>query len=427
LRGTIAAIRSNFAMTKIEVARNAAGLRICDAVLVALWLMLVVMPAAAADDERAPEPVYMTGAEVRIDKAVDSDLIAAAGRMHVAAPVAGDAILGAGSLDLNAAVGEDLRAAAGFVTITSRIRGETLIAAGRIVLAPGAELHGYSWLAGSHISLGGLVLASTKIYGRVVSIEGEIYGPLEIIADRVEIRGSARIFGDVSYSADREIAIDPAAQVSGTIKRTGHKASAHAADAPAVSLKWLRPFLLATLFAAGMLLYVLLPRFVRKSVQMLTSAPAKSVALGIALFFSVPPVIVLLFITIIGIPIGIFVAACHVLAVIAGYLISGFFIAEGFVRAFKRRRDARVWDVFFFASGTCFFSQPLWCYSRSLRTFPMQVRCCCCLPYRRGWARFCCRRSAGRPALGPDSPEMCGRRHDTVPARRQFSTSVTMA
>jgi hypothetical protein len=313
--------------------------------------MFVVTPATAADDERAPEPVYMTGAEVRIDKAVDSDLIAAAGRMHVAAPVAGDAILGAGSLDLNAGVGEDLRAAAGFITIASRIRGESFIAAGRIVLAPGAELHGYSWLAGSHISLGGVVLASTKIYGRVVSIEGEIYGPLEIIADRIEIRDSARILGDVVYSADREIAIEPGAQVSGTIKRTGRKASAHPDDAQVASLKPLRPFLLATLFAAGMLLYIVLPRFVRKSVQVLTSAPAKSLALGIALFFSVPPVIVLLLITIIGIPIGIFVAVCHVLALIAGYLITGFFIAEGFVRAFNRRRDARFWDVLFFATA----------------------------------------------------------------------------
>jgi hypothetical protein len=339
-------------MKKIEAARERGRPPICTAVLVALWLVVVAaMPAAAADDERAPEPVYMTGAEVRIDKAVESDLIAAAGRMHVAAPVTGDAILGAGSLDLNAAVGEDLRAAAGFVTIASRIRGETLIAAGRIVLAPGAELHGYSWLAGSHISLGGMVLASTKIYGRVVSIEGEIYGPLEIIADRVEIRGSARIYSDVSYSADHEIAIEPGAQISGTVKRTGRKASAHATDARAASLKPFRPLLLATLFAAGMLLYVVVPRFVRKSVQVLASAPGKSVALGVALFFSVPPVIVLLLITIIGIPIGIFVAACHVLALIAGYLITGFYIAEGFVRAFRRRRDAHFWDVLFFAAA----------------------------------------------------------------------------
>src|SRR6266545_238576 len=149
-------------------ARTAVRFNQAAAVLAALYLILFAACAGAAEDDRSPEPVYMTGAEVRIDRPIESDLIAAAGRIHVMAPVAGDAILGAGSLDLNAPIGEDLRAAAGFVTISNRVRGEVMIAAGRIVVAPGAELHGYAWLAGSHISLGGVILSSTKVYGRVV-------------------------------------------------------------------------------------------------------------------------------------------------------------------------------------------------------------------------------------------------------------------
>ena len=55
-------------------------------------------PALAADDDNYPDPVYMTGAEVRIDRAIEGDLIAAAGRIHVDQPVGGDAVLAAGSL-----------------------------------------------------------------------------------------------------------------------------------------------------------------------------------------------------------------------------------------------------------------------------------------------------------------------------------------
>lgn len=344
MRGTIALVPTHSIMKRSVQARQSAP---------ALLLVLLTLTgvAAAADDDRAPEPVYMTGAEVRIDRQIDGDLIAAAGRIQVSGRIGGDAILGAGSLDLNAPVEEDLRAAAGFVAIGSHIRGQTMIAAGRITVGPEAELHGYAWLAGSHVTLGGTTLSSTKVYGRVVSIEGQIYGPLEIIADRVEIRGSARIYGDVVYSADQAIVIDPIAKVSGRLSRTGHNAAAREGDTAFAWIKPLRPLLLASLLAAGFLLYALLPGFVRRSVQMLASTPAKSLALGTALFFSVPPVIVLLLITIIGIPLAIFVAACHVLALLAGYLIAGFYIGDGITRALNRPRGTRFWNLLFFAGA----------------------------------------------------------------------------
>src|SRR5690242_3836432 len=98
----------------------------------------------AADEDRSPDPVYMTGAEVQIDKPIEGDLIAAAGRIHVKQPIGGDALLGAGSLDLQGPVGEDLRAAGGIVTIANRVNGDAIVAAGRITLSRTGELHGHA-------------------------------------------------------------------------------------------------------------------------------------------------------------------------------------------------------------------------------------------------------------------------------------------
>lgn len=295
--------------------------------LLAVVTALATAPAGAVDDDGAPLNVYMTGAEVRIDRPVEGDLVVAAGRIHIDQPVGGDAVLGAGSLDVQAPIGEDLRAAGGIVTLASRVQGEVLVAAGRIIVNPGAEIHGETWLAAANVTLAGRALSSVKVYARELTVLGEIYGPLDISADRIEIGDNARVYGDVTYSSANAIKIHPGAQIAGNVIRNPGKLEVREPAATIPGLKPLRPLLIAALFAAGVLLHALFPRFTTDAVGTLAAAPAKSLGLGTALFLSVPPVAVLLVITIIGIPIGVILAAAHGLALLGGYLVTGFFLA----------------------------------------------------------------------------------------------------
>jgi hypothetical protein len=175
-----------------------------------------------------------------------------------------------------------------------------------------------------------------KVYAREVAVLGEIYGPLEISADRIDIRDGARVRGDVTYSAANEIRIDPGAEVTGKITRRPRSLEGHDPAAQIPGLKPMRPLLIAALFAAGVLLHLIFPRFMASAARTLDAAPAKSLGLGTALFFSVPPTAVLLVITIIGIPIGIVLIAAHAVALLIGYLVSAFFIAGKLGRALHR-------------------------------------------------------------------------------------------
>jgi hypothetical protein len=63
--------------------------------------------------------------------------------------------------------------------------------------------------------------------------------------------------------------------------------------------------------------------------------------LGTALFFSVPPVAVLLVITIIGIPVGILLGAFYAVALLAAYVVSCFFIGDAIARVVRRSPRSR--------------------------------------------------------------------------------------
>jgi len=333
--------------------RNTACPRTLPTQIAGRWLATLLALASASPGQAAETEgnVYMAGAEVRIDRPVYGDLVAAAGRMVVEQPISGDTVLGAGSLDVQAPIGDDLRAAGGIVAVASEVRGEALIAAARINLRPAARIHGQVWLAGNTVLIDGVSLAGVRVAAREVTILGTIQGPLEIAADRIEVRAAARIHGDVTYRGAHEISIDPLAQITGRVTRSGTAQQPQEAPQRTLGIGPVRPLLLAALFAAAVLMHALLPRFVASCVRIVGSSPIRSIGLGSALTFGVPPVAVLLVITIIGIPIGLALAAVYALALLAGYLIAVFFIAEKFAAPIGRDKWNSRWRLAFVATA----------------------------------------------------------------------------
>lgn len=292
-------------------------------------------PAVAAGDADEAN-AYMAGADVRIDTPVAGDLFAAAGRVSVERAVSGDAVLAAGSIELKSRIGDDLRAAGGIVTLTGRVGGEALIAGGKIAFGPDVEILGHARLAGGDIAVAGQLANGLQAYGKNILLLGEINGPVRLTGERIEILSSARINGDVTYSSTHEIAVDPRAQVRGTITRASNTFEFPRPRLDIPGLPALRPLFFLGLLAAGALLLALFPRFTVGSLQTVDAAPLKSFGLGTAIFFSVPPVILLLVITIIGIPLALALAAVYALALLLGYLVTAFYVGDRLARALRK-------------------------------------------------------------------------------------------
>ena len=332
--------RNNQSMTRVRALSSTfpvAGRLIGAVARLLLALVLFAGPAGAAiEDDNAPSNAYMAGAEVRIDRPIEGDVVAAAGRIHIEQPIWGDAVLGAGSIDVQSSVGEDLRAAGGIVTLSARVGHEVLITAARIILRSTAEVHGEAWLAAASITLGGRYRSGVRAYARDINVTGEIYGPMELSGEHIEIGEQARIHGDVVYASSEAIKIHPLALVEGTVTRRPKRLEANEPAATLPGLKPLRPLVIAGLLAFAMLALAVCPRVTASSTRTLAAAPVRSLGLGIALFFSVPPVAVLLIITIIGIPIGIALIAGQALALVFGYVITAMFVAQGLGRTVGR-------------------------------------------------------------------------------------------
>lgn len=283
--------------------------------------------------------VYMTGTEVRPTGPIQGDLVAAAGRISVEHPIEGDAVLAAGSIDVRSRIGEDLRVAGGFVTLAGKVEGEALIVGGSIAFGPDSVVRGRTWLAGGDVAVAGRFQNDIRVYASNVLVLGQITGNAHFFGAQIEVLSNARIDGNVTYVSNTPIKIHPGAVVRGTVSReAGRLPILHLPGWPPF-----RPLLMFGLLAAGALLLALFPRFTASAVQTVHASPLGSLGLGTAIFFSLPPVILLLVITIIGIPIALMLAGIYAAALLAGFLVAAFFVGERLHRFVRKRNTAAYW------------------------------------------------------------------------------------
>jgi cytoskeletal protein CcmA (bactofilin family) len=308
----------------------------CSLVLLASLSFPALGQGQQAPAGEEPTNVYMTGTEVRPTGPIHGDLVAAAGRISVDYAIDGDAVLAAGSIDVRGQVGEDLRVAGGFVTLTGRVRGEVLMVAASLAFGPDAEVGGRAWLAGGDVAVAGRFHHDVKVYARNILVLGHVTGNVHLFGATIEVLPSARIDGNLTYVSNTPIKIHQGARVAGKVIR-------EPGGLPTLRMPgWppFRPLLMFGLLAAGALLLALFPRFTASAVETVRTSPVGSLGLGTAIFFSLPPVILLLVITIIGIPIALMLAGLYAVALLAGFLVAAFFIGERLLQLARRQASA---------------------------------------------------------------------------------------
>jgi cytoskeletal protein CcmA (bactofilin family) len=294
--------------------------------------------------------VYLSGSSVRSSSPIEGDLFAAGGNVSVDHPVKGDVSLAGGQVNVNNAVGDDVRAAGGQVTLNGKVGGEALLAGGKINVDSNADIQGRLWAAGGNVTLAGKYAKGIKAYGRNITLAGEVNGDVRLTGETIEILPSAKINGALNYTSREELKVDPA-QVSGGVTRSaapkdwqGWEQGRHMNER-----NWGRrglsfsPFLLLGLIAAAAVFILLFPNATRGAQQEVGTSPWTSLGLGAAMLFTLPPIAILLMITVIGIPLAFALLALYPVLLLVGYLTTALYIGDRGATALKKDTTSSTW------------------------------------------------------------------------------------
>ncbi len=261
------------------------------------------------------EDVFLLGGNVNFDGSVVGDLFMAArtttsngdimGNLHTVGQIA----------TVNGSIERSYRAVVQTLVLNADIGGDATLFAQEITLSNDARVGRDAALFGATTVINGSIGSDAHIFSGKVNITGRIEGNLKIEAQKIIIAPSAYIGGNLEYTSGEKAEISSEAQIMGETKWKKETS----ASGEGSFLDWTPPpggFVWSLVFLAGSILVgivmVLSKRAgVSRVVEEIQDNGLVSGALGFALVFVVPVLVVMVGVTVIGLPLALIAFATY--------------------------------------------------------------------------------------------------------------------
>ena len=289
-------------------------------------LLLAAAPAAADDSARA---------------SLGGNEFLAGGQVELGGRVRRNAFVSGGDVTVEASVGRNLFAAGGDVRLAGEVEGDARLAGGVLSIARDARVGGDATLAGGTIEVDGPVGGDLHAYGERIVVNGVVDGDVRMAGEELRIGPDARIAGRVLYRSDEALDVAQGAELAGgaersTSDRAWRRAARGASIVGGITIS-LGMVLLGAVLVLGM------PRFSREAAAAIRSKPWQALGLGIAMLVGVPVALVVLIVTIIGIPLAVLLAFAYGALLMLGWLIAAIFLGDLVLERIDAAKLGSVW------------------------------------------------------------------------------------
>jgi cytoskeletal protein CcmA (bactofilin family) len=314
-----------------KVSGHARARPIWALVLLLAALALLAGRLRAQPDESAPLPpppenYYAAGDHIEIRGPILGDAVLAGRDVEIRQTVDGD-IFGAGwRVTLSGAAHDDVRIAGGNVRLEAPVDGDVTVGGGDVTTRPQVRVAGRAWVSGATVRLEGTFARDVRIAGRHVQLGADVTGPVEVVAEQIEILPGARLRGPLTYRSPEAAVIAPGAILEGpvTFKQVDAREPRQGRATRSVSSLLFG----LHIFITGLLVIVLAPRVTLDVTATLRQQPGRSLITGFALLVTLPIAAILLMISILGLPLGVAIVALYLVALLVGLVTTAFLVGQ---------------------------------------------------------------------------------------------------
>jgi hypothetical protein len=300
-----------------------------------LWLPTTALAAdlrqgssvTIGSDQTISDDVYAAGGTITVSGTINGSLLAAGGTINVSGNVSRDLMVGGGTISLTGKVGGSIRVAGGNLTINGPVEQDVVVTGGMVSIGSGGTIGRDLVLAGGTATVSGAVGRRIQMAAGTVTLQNRVGGDVTGQVDHLKLDG-AQIGGNLDYTSNNQVDIVNGARVAGTTTRhtPPDRGTSGATNG---FIGWLRA--LIGIFALGLLLILLLPRFSTRSIDVLRAEPWLSLGIGAVILVATPIVAVIVFIVgllIGGWWLGLLLIPLWLLALAVGYVVSSFLLGR---------------------------------------------------------------------------------------------------
>ncbi|NMC43177.1 MAG: hypothetical protein GYA46_04590 [candidate division Zixibacteria bacterium] len=257
----------------------------------------IITPGDTIDDDL----LLWTG-EGAFDGVITQDLITFCRRYKLAGEVQGSVFSGSQYATIRGTVQRSARIFAQTATIDGTIANNLIVFASDMELSRNSRVGRDATLIGNEISTSGEIGRNLIVRGGQVIISGKIGGDVDLNGNKISIVAPAEILGSVKYVSNEEILIDSGVVISGTIERL----KIDKKDAEEKGVNWpFRFVLFLCALVTGLIISAVFKQHTRHAVDQTWKNPLVTLGVGFIGFCIAPIAVLVLCLTIIGIPSGV--------------------------------------------------------------------------------------------------------------------------
>lgn len=313
-------------------------------------------------DDAVNDDLYVAAGTVTVNAPIRGDLVVAGGTVVLNDSVAQDLLVAGGNITLNGFVGDDIRCAGGTVQLFSPVSGDFIVAGGEITIHKLSVVSGDILSSGGKMTMNGIVRGNIKSAsgefilngnaeqdveckgGRII-INGAVAGNSILAANTIELGPDASFKKDVRYWSkkgplDFGKSLDGnEATFDGSLEIENGKWH-YLGFASFVMVLWY----LATALVMIFLIQYLFSLTLKNAANTIKNTSLKSLGLGFLFLVGVPISIVVLLVTLIGIPIAILTFIAYVAILLFATVIVALLVSNWINDAYYRSswRNGRI-------------------------------------------------------------------------------------
>lgn len=213
-----------------------------------------------------------------------------------------------------------------YVQVGGRVNRNLIALGSTISLPPSASIAGDSLLAARQVVVEGSVEGDTRIYAESITLSGNFTGNVALVAATINIMPGTHIGGDLHYRSDRELILDSKVSLHGKLIRDSVPPPTPRKSSPEDYV--LQLALWAASLLTGLVFVTLFPGFAGLSLHRLKDSFWKCLLIGFAAGCLIPMASVFLFVTVIGIPLGILALFAYVILIYLGKIVAALYLGH---------------------------------------------------------------------------------------------------
>jgi hypothetical protein len=309
-------------------------------VLLPLLLMLVLLvatPAMAADlrsgdsviissGDVVDDDLYIAANQITVNGVINGDVLAVGSKIIVNGVINGDIVAIGAIIEIGGEVTGSVRVGGDSVTIAGDIGGDLVTAVDDIAMLNSANIGRDFVFAGREIDVYAPINEEITGWGSRVTIRDIVGGDVEIGVERLTVASTAEIKGDLVYYSEEPATIESGARIGGTT--THEPAKYDMPDFPFIHhfRVWGAVIGFFMALIPGIIIILIAPRRSKAVAEAIKTRPLLSLGWGALILIATPIAILILCVTIIGIPLGVIVAILYGLAIFLGQIAFGLFL-----------------------------------------------------------------------------------------------------